>query len=65
VLGRELGGDQARLEAELEAFEAEAAAEGIAAGMSAPRRGRSRRDGGAAPPEQRPAWMFRSVLARG
>ena len=35
VLGRELGWDQARLEAELGAFEAEAAAEGIAAGMSA------------------------------
>jgi glycerol-3-phosphate dehydrogenase len=35
VMGRELGWDEGRLEAELEAFEAEAAAEGIAAGMSA------------------------------
>jgi glycerol-3-phosphate dehydrogenase len=35
VMGRELGWDEGRLDAELEAFEAEAAAEGIAAGMSA------------------------------
>ena len=35
VMGRELGWDEGRLEAELEAFESEAAAEGIAAGMSA------------------------------